>query len=435
MTARAWPILPVRPSLLAVSVLIIATLLYSSQLALAQFTQQGPKLVGTGAVGQSQQGHSVALSADGNTAMMGGYEDNSYTGATWVFTRSNGLWTQQGLKLVGTGAVGGAEQGFSVSLSGNGNTAIVGGPDDNGVAGAAWVFTRSGGIWTQQGSKLVGTAVGPSQQGQSVSLSSDGNTAIVGGPGDGVTGAAWVYTRSGGVWSQQGSKLVGTGAVGGANQGYSVALSADGNTAIVGGPNDNSGIGAAWVYTQSGGSWTQQGSKLVGTGAVGPNPNQGASVALSGDVNTAIVGGPNDSAGGEGLAPTCPPPISATHSARAILRRKVAWPRSKDDASLESGVPAEAPPAYDSRRDYHGRSHDCRCGRSHDYRRSGSHDYACGRGNNNSPVCPAASIRTAVKSNPAASFGLSTERCHGRAHHGASKSKNEHSRHRIISTF
>jgi hypothetical protein len=61
---------------------------------------------------------------------------------------------------------------------------------------------------------------------------------------------AWVYTRSGGVWTQQGSKLVGTGEVGDAFQGNSVALSADGNTAIMGGYQDNSGTGAAWVFVQ-----------------------------------------------------------------------------------------------------------------------------------------------------------------------------------------
>jgi hypothetical protein len=114
--------------------------------------------------------------------------------------------------LVGTGAVGGASQGFSVSLSDNGNTAIVGGPYDNSFAGAAWVYTRSDGVWSQQ-AKLVGTgAVGlqPAQQGYSVSLSGDGNTAIVGGPADsgmhgfadlaglrsdGSVGAAWVYVQ------------------------------------------------------------------------------------------------------------------------------------------------------------------------------------------------------------------------------------------------
>ena len=131
---------------------------------------------------------------------------------------------------------------------------------DNSLTGAAWVFTRSGGVWTQQGNKLVGTvAVGAAVQGCSVALSADGNTAIVGGPWDDPVGrlsragAVWAFTRSGGLWTQQGNKLVGTGAVGGASQGDSVALSADGNTAIVGGSKENEGSGAAWVFTRSDG--------------------------------------------------------------------------------------------------------------------------------------------------------------------------------------
>ena len=222
------------------------------------WTQQGSKLVGTGSVGSFaiMQGAatSVALSADGNTAAVGGFGDNNGLGAAWVFTRSGGVWSQQGAKLVGTGAVGQfVQQGESVALSSDGNTAVVGGPIDNEDIGAAWVFTRSGGVWTQQGSKLVGSgAVGSNiEQGMSVAVSADGNTAVVGGAGDdGGAGAAWVYTRSGGVWSQQGAKLVGAGAVGNAWQGGSVAVAADGNTAIVGGSGDNNGIGAAWVFVQ-----------------------------------------------------------------------------------------------------------------------------------------------------------------------------------------
>jgi len=263
------------------------------------WSQQGAKLVGTGAVGTATQGISVALSADGNTAIVGGSEDNSNVGAAWVWTRSAGVWSQQGAKLVGTGAVGTPEQGYSVAISADGNTAIVGGWVDNGFAGAAWVWTRSGGVWSQQGAKLVGSgAVGGNvHQGISVSLSADGNTAIVGGNADnGWAGAVWVWTRSAGVWSQQGAKLVGTGAVGGSpgqEQGYSVALSADGNTAMECGPFDGGSVGAAWVWTRSGSVWSQQGAKLVGTGAVGA-PDQGWSLALSEDGNTAAVGGYGD---------------------------------------------------------------------------------------------------------------------------------------------
>ncbi len=262
--------------------------------SIAPNTQQGNKLVGTGSVGSSLQGRSVSLSADGNTAIVGGHNDNGQ-GAAWVYTRSGNTWAQQGSKLVGTGNVGAAGQGTSLSLSADGNTAIVGGPGDNSGQGAAWVYTRSGNTWTQQGNKLVGTgSVGQSNQGFSVSLSADGNTAIVGGYHDNSgQGAAWVYTRSGNTWAQQGSKLVGTGNVGAANQGFSVSLSDDGNTAIIGGFGDNNNQGAAWVYTRIGNTWTQQGNKLVGTGSVvvGGGVAQGVSVSLSADGNTAIVGG------------------------------------------------------------------------------------------------------------------------------------------------
>ncbi len=254
------------------------------------WTQNGPKLVGSGAVGSSVgQGRSVAIAGDGNTAIVGACCDNGNTGAAWIWTRSGGTWTQQGPKLVGSGAIGNARQGTSVSMSADGNTAIVGGNGDNGAAGAAWVWTRTGGVWTQQGPKLVGSgAIGNANQGVSVSLSGDGNTAIVGGS-VGENGA-WVWTRSGGIWTQQGSKLFGSGAAGLSGQGWSVSLSANGNTAIVGANGDNNLIGAAWVWSRAGGVWTQQGPKLVGSGGVGSGW-QGLSVSLSGDGNIAIVGG------------------------------------------------------------------------------------------------------------------------------------------------
>jgi IPT/TIG domain len=262
--------------------------------------QQGSKLVGAGAVGEAGQAL-VALSADGSTALIGGPVDNTNVGATWAFTRSNGVWTQQGDKFVGTGGSGGPWQGFSVALSADGNTALIGGPCDNSPTsapcnitpiGAAWVFTRSNGAWTQQGEKLVDTKISvASWQGWSVALSADGNTALIGDPADNdAVGAARVFTRSNGTWTQSG-KLVGTGISGNSSgQGNSVAMSADGNTAVVGGPYDNSFIGAVWVFTRSNGVWSQQGNKLVGTGYAGV-PEQGYSVAVSADGNTVLAGG------------------------------------------------------------------------------------------------------------------------------------------------
>jgi hypothetical protein len=284
------------------SVVVCAALLGTPQPASARFNQQGQKLVGSGAVNApsgAEQGLAVALSADGNTMIEGGEDDNDFVGAAWVFTRSASVWSQQGTKLVpNDNAPGQVFFGSSVALSADGNTAVIGGFGDNFGVGAAWVFKRVGGVWTQQGSKLF--VAGGVDQGLSVAISGDGNTLIEGGPTTFPAGAAWVFTQSGGVWTQQ-AMLTGMGESGNGGFGDSVALSGNGNTAVVGGPSDNgipgNGIGAVWVFTRSGSTWTQQGSKLVGTGAVGA-AEQGFSAALSSDGNTLIEGGPNNSNAG-----------------------------------------------------------------------------------------------------------------------------------------
>src|SRR5207253_10527289 len=100
--------------------------------------------------------------------------------------------------------------------------------------------------------------------------------------------------------AQRCRKLTGTGETGGAMFGWRVALSADGSTALVGGLYDNNGVGAAWVFTRSGSTWTQQGKKLTGSGANGKSGGRdvgsrfGGSVALSADGNTALIGGDYD---------------------------------------------------------------------------------------------------------------------------------------------
>ncbi|MFM8372706.1 MAG: T9SS type A sorting domain-containing protein, partial [Bacteroidota bacterium] len=106
----------------------------------------------------------------------------------------------------------------------------------------------SGG-WTQL-TRLVGTqAAGAARQGNSVSLSTDGSVITVGGSGDDSNkGAVWVYRKTGAGWAQQGAKIKGSNAVGAAKQGTSVSVSANGTTAIIGGPSDNTNKGAFWVY-------------------------------------------------------------------------------------------------------------------------------------------------------------------------------------------
>jgi hypothetical protein len=193
----------------------------------------------------------VSVSADGNTVLTGGPLDNTdiEVGAVWVFTRSGSTWSQQGPKLTGSRVPFGGWFGWSAALSGDGDTALVGSYPNTSFEGATWVFARSGSTWSSQSAPVGSGASGGSYFGYGVGLSADGKTAVVGGPSDnGGLGAAWVFSRSGGGWSQQGSKLTGTGEAGAAFLGTAVASSADGTTVLVGGPGDAGSAGAAWVF-------------------------------------------------------------------------------------------------------------------------------------------------------------------------------------------
>lgn len=255
------------------------------------FLPQGPKLVDLSVAGTEFQGWSTSISSDGNTAIVGGYGVGGNIGAGWIYTRSNGVWTQQA-KLVGDNVIGTSEQGGSVAISSDGLTAAVGGFNDNGGIGAVWVFTSSGGVWSQQGAKLTASdAIGTSSQGRSVSLNANGNTLMVGGSYDNShLGAAWVYTRNSGTWTQQGAKLAGTGSTGtDVFQGCSVSLSADGNTAFIGAYGDASGKGAAWQFFRSGGIWAQVGAKITASDETGAG-EFGYSVSMCANASTAIIG-------------------------------------------------------------------------------------------------------------------------------------------------
>ena len=234
--------------------------------------QQGGKLTPKSGeeIGKAFFGSKVALSSDGSTALIAGAEDASAVGAVWVFTRSGTTWTQQGNKLTaGAEASGSPYFGDSVALSSDGNTALIGGLNDHFSDGAAWVFTRSASVWTPQGAKITpksGEETGHGRFGDLSALSSDGNTAMIGAEDDNDSiGAAWVFTRSGSTWVQQGAKLTAKSGeeVGEGRFGSSAALSADGNTALIGGRQDHAEVGAVWAFTRSGSTWSQQGAKIT----------------------------------------------------------------------------------------------------------------------------------------------------------------------------
>ncbi|MFZ0822537.1 MAG: Ig-like domain repeat protein [Terriglobales bacterium] len=230
------------------------------------FVQQAELTASDGAAGD-QFGFSIALSGDGNTAVVGAFghtvNGNVYQGAAYVFTNSGGNWSQQAELSASDGAAG-DWFGDSVALSGDGNTAVLGASghavNGNQIQGAAYVFTNSAGSWSQQAELTASDGVYDDEFGISVALSSDGNTALVGALFHTVNGntnyqgAAYVFANSAGSWSQQ-QELTASDGAGGDLFGNSVTLSSDGNTALAGAPyhtvNGNANQGAAYTFVNS----------------------------------------------------------------------------------------------------------------------------------------------------------------------------------------
>lgn len=207
------------------------------------FTQQQKLTASDGAAGD-YFAYSVALSSDGNIALVGAFGSS---GAVYVFTRSGVAWAQQ-QKLTASDEAANDLFGSSVTLSSDGNTALVGAYQRNSSQGAAYAFTRSGTTWTQQQKLTASDAAANDYFGWSLGLSGEGNTALIGALyGNSERGAAYVFMRSGASWTHQ-QELTASDAAQGDAFGYSVGLSGDGNTALVGAFEKNSFQGAAYVF-------------------------------------------------------------------------------------------------------------------------------------------------------------------------------------------
>jgi hypothetical protein len=226
-----------------------------------------------------EYGYSVAISD--STAVVGAPFKNSHTGAVYVFERSGSSWSQQA-KLTDPHAA--ADDFFGDSVAVSGSTAVVGAPGRNSSTGAAYVFERRGTKWTQHAKLTASNAAPGDFFGDTVAISD--STAVVGAPlTNSSTGAAYVFERAGTAWSQQ-ARLTDPHAAAGDFFGSSVAIS--GSTAVVGAPRKDSLTGAAYVFERTGTEWSQQ-AKLTPTHPAADD-FFGSSVAISG--STAVVGAP-----------------------------------------------------------------------------------------------------------------------------------------------
>lgn len=237
----------------------------------------------------------VALSGD--TAIVGAYLDSvdasAEQGSAYVYVRTGGVWSLQA-RL--TAADGEAGDRFASSVAIDGNTAIIGSYHDdigaNPDQGSAYVFVRSAGVWTQQVKLTAGDGEADDAFGVAVAIS--GDTALVGSRYDDVganadQGSAYVFFRQGATWSQQGWLTAGDGEP---DDAFGISVAISGDTALVGARNDDVGggpnvdQGSAYVFVRSAGVWALQDQLTSSDGEAGDL--FGISVALSGE--TALVG-------------------------------------------------------------------------------------------------------------------------------------------------
>lgn len=293
-------------------------------------------------------GCSVSLSSDGSTMAVGstgepsaakginGDQSNksaSEAGAVYLFTHRGDAWSQQAFIKPWNTTAGGALFGYSVSLSGNGDTLAVGAQNEDAGKGSVYVFTRGGEKWSQQTRLATSNIERDDQFGCSVAISDDGNTLVAGAceedailsgiqppeagahdrDDDASAGAAYVFERKENRWSQQ-AYMKGFNTRINDQFGWALAISRDGNTIAVGSHLEDSGAkgingdqkdasmedaGAAYIYMRNGDTW----SPAAYVKALNPKPSAefGISVALNSDGKALAVGAMRENSAARGV--------------------------------------------------------------------------------------------------------------------------------------
>ena len=317
-----------------------------SQQAYIKASNTGNAAVGDAYAEGDQFGYAMALSADGNTLAVGAIgedsnatgvngnqEDNSanQAGATYVFTRAGSAWSQQAY-IKSTMTRANVLFGYSIGISGNGDTLAVAEYDADRGKGALYVLTRSGGVWSHQARIQAENAEAGDSLGYSLAISEDGSTIASGAadedclkPGinpagcendqesNQSSGAAYVFVRTGTTWAQQ--VFLKASNPGKEDWfGVRIAISGDGNTVAVGAQNEDSaakGIngkqdddsaseaGAVYLFTRSGTTWTQH--SYVKSSNTRAGDEFGSSLALTRDGRTLLIGARGEDSGAKGI--------------------------------------------------------------------------------------------------------------------------------------
>ena len=256
-------------------------------------------------------GTSVSISSEGTRVIVGARQSDPggtpNAGAAYVFIRSGTTWTEEA-KIFASDKVASDNFGHSVAMSSDGTRVIVGAinADPGGLenAGAAYVFIRSGTTWTQEAKIIASDKAAYDSFGTSVALTSDGSRVCIGAHyatvgGLSVAGAAYIFSRSGTTWTEE-FKLTASDKAASDYFGWSVSIAADGSRVIVGAffsdPGGTTNAGAAYVFTRSGTTWTQEAKLFASDKAV--SDRFGWSVSMNSGGTRVGIGAYDASPGG-----------------------------------------------------------------------------------------------------------------------------------------
>lgn len=227
-----------------------------------------------------------ATAISGDTALVtqrnGLNASNAATGAAYVYLRTAGIWSQQA-KLTGSTVLAAGDFGRSAAISGDTIAVSAAGPISGNQVGKVFIFTRTGSAWAEQAVLLSPTTANADFFGSGVAL--DGDTLVVGSNGQ---RKAMVYARSGSQWNLQSTLTDADDSTG-----FGAAVALSGTTIIVGAPGYFNGAvsqGGAFAFGFSGGAWSQIGNAIIASnGAAGHL--FGTQVAINAD--TVVIGSPN----------------------------------------------------------------------------------------------------------------------------------------------
>ncbi len=283
------------------------------------------------AAGAAHDNLGLHAALDGDTAVVGGLNDDTpggvNAGSVLIFRRTGTAWNLEA-KLVDD--LGAANDRFGVSVGISGDTVIVGSDFDDEASqvdcGSVSIFVRSGTTWARQGAKLVPAAAG-ANAGRAVAI--DGNTAIVGGPNaSSSSGRVWIYVRSGTAWAVQTTLQ---SAIPQNNANFGFAVDVQGNRVIIGEPRrsgfltpstTNPNHGQAVIYQRAAGGTTWAREVAFSPSDLQTGEQFGFAVAIHG--NMAVIGGPGTPSGWTGASPA-----HATSRGRAFYARySGSWPSS-----------------------------------------------------------------------------------------------------------